>query len=144
MKRQPTHSYEYQSIRKTTQEIQFSKEIFISNVESSSGFVVNKSQSKIIREQTEQRDDRTNDPGRPPEQQPNRKNNENRNPIHLLIFLIIIGPVIINGVVQILNWYLGAPLYDYLGFSLSADQINLIVEKVLDVVIFMIWNKPRS
>jgi hypothetical protein len=59
----------------------------------------------------------------------------------LIGFLILFGPVILNGVDKFQSWYLSTPLAQYVGLNLSTDQINLIAEKVLDAFIYWIMNQ---
>lgn len=95
----------------------------------------------ISREQTRISDGSKGTFGHRTEQQPYRKNKIGTIIVTIIIFLILLGPEIINGVVISLKWYIDTILTPYTGMELSLDQKNLIAEKVLDALILWIMNR---
>jgi hypothetical protein len=53
----------------------------------------------------------------------------------ITIWLILVGPILINLVDRLRDWYPGTLVAVYLGITLTPDQIILIADKILDVVI---------
>lgn len=53
----------------------------------------------------------------------------------ITILLILAGPIVINLVSRLQDWYTGTLIAVYLGITLTPDQMILIADKILDVVI---------